>query len=430
MLHSQNVNIPKNFLIILVGPWFFYLLILFVFQVKFISFNTIIIAPILLSLILSIIFFLFGFRNSASNIKFQNLLRNKERVREISGEPPLIKLIILLALIGCSLSLYFDVIRALNNETFFNLREQGNPMLYSLRIAKNVEVVEITGSNLQLISKVLFPLSFFFYVSNFTKKYIFFQWIIIILSLASNLVTGGRFYFLYFLIIYLFSYSDYKNIKFVKYFNLKNLIIALLILILLLWSFSLRIPSNFDLVTYYKILLGVKSIGLEEISFGVFNNLKDAFLVLIIYITHSIHVLSLYYDQFNFDAFSYGGYTFNLIFRIINTIFGTNLASIQSYVFIDLTFGKYATFAKTLLADFGLIGMFIFYSICSYYFGISYNYKKFYSSFKVIYYWLLTFFLIAPMKGIISSGFINLMFCYVIIYAIIEIKMINNSKQV
>ena len=420
MIVNQNQGAPKGFLTILIGPWIFYLIIFFLFDVKFISFNKIVIVPILFAIILSVLFFLVGYKHSYDNEIYKTYLI-KKNVKTHLEDPPYIKLLIFLALYGSIFSLYFDVIRTLNNDTFFNLRAQGDPLLYSLRISKSMEVA-ITGSNLQLISKALFPISFFFYISNFAQKYIFYKWLIIFLSLTDCLVTGGRFYFLYFFIIFILSYSYFNKIKLLEYLKLKYIALLIICFLLLLWSFSLRMPPNLDLLSYYKYSMGIETIALENKDFGIFNNLKDSFLAFIIYIVHSLYFLSIHYEQFAFDAFAYGGYTFNLIFRIFNTLFDTSFLPIQDFFATDLTSGKYATFAKTFISDFGFFGMLIIYSICSYFFGISYNYRNLYSSFSVIYYWLLTFFIIAPMKGIISSGFINLMFFYLIFYALIETK--------
>tara|TARA_A100001015_G_C15038756_1_gene738097 strand:- start:1406 stop:2716 length:1311 start_codon:yes stop_codon:yes gene_type:complete len=425
---------PQNYLAILIGPWIFYYIVFFIFDIKFVSFNGIVIIPIILAIFLSILFYLIGYNRSYNSKEFQYFLNenNSDTNSENNShtnreEPPYIRLLIILALIGCVFSLYFDVLRTLKNETFFSLREQGDPMLYSLRISKSA-TSELVGSKLQFLSKTLFPLSFFFYISNFTKKYVFYQWIIIILSLTDCLVTGGRFFFLYFFIIFITSNVAKKNIKLSNYFTFKNTILFIIFFYALLLTFSLRAPPNIDVLNYYKYSMGIESIALENINFGKFNQMKDNFLALIMYITHSFYFLSMHYESFVFEGFAYGGYTFNLVFRIINNIFNTNLVSIMDYVGIDPTLGRYGTFAKTLLSDFGVVGMLIVYSIIGYVFGISANYKNIYNSFRIIYYWLLVYYLLAPMKGIISTGFLNLMFGYLIIYIIAERKVKKKYK--
>ncbi len=412
---------PRNYLPILVGPWVFYYIIYFLFDIKFVSFNGIVILPILLAVFFSIVFYLIGYKRSYKSEEFQFFL-NEQNSNPSFKEPPYIKLLIVLALIGCVFSLYFDIARTLKNETFFSLIEQGDPMLYSLRISKSV-TSELVGSKFQFISKTLFPLSFFFYIYNFTKKYVFYQWIIIILSLTDCLVTGGRFYFLYFFIIFIASNISKNQIRLSSYFTIKNIFIFVIFFYGLLLTFSFRAPPNVDMLNYYKYSMGIESIALENINFGKFNQIKDSFLAFVMYITHSFHFLSIHYESFGFEGFAYGGYTFNLIFRIINNIFNTNLASIIDYIGIDLTMGRYATFAKTLISDFGIVGMLVIYSFISYIFGISANYRNIYNSFKIIYYWLLVFYLLAPMKGIISTGFINLMFGFLIFYIIAEKKI-------
>tara|TARA_A100000164_G_scaffold380962_1_gene430541 strand:+ start:1342 stop:2082 length:741 start_codon:yes stop_codon:yes gene_type:complete len=242
------------------------------------------------------------------------------------------------------------------------------------------------------------------------------------------LVTGGRFFFLYFFIIFITSNVAKKNIKLSNYFTFKNTILFIIFFYALLLTFSLRAPPNIDVLNYYKYSMGIESIALENINFGKFNQMKDNFLALIMYITHSFYFLSMHYESFVFEGFAYGGYTFNLVFRIINNIFNTNLVSIMDYVGIDPTLGRYGTFAKTLLSDFGVVGMLIVYSIIGYVFGISANYKNIYNSFRIIYYWLLVYYLLAPMKGIISTGFLNLMFGYLIIYIIAERKVKKKYK--
>tara|TARA_A100000164_G_scaffold380962_1_gene430540 strand:+ start:773 stop:1315 length:543 start_codon:yes stop_codon:yes gene_type:complete len=159
---------PQNYLAILIGPWIFYYIVFFIFDIKFVSFNGIVIIPIILAIFLSILFYLIGYNRSYNSKEFQYFLNenNSDTNSENNShtnreEPPYIRLLIILALIGCVFSLYFDVLRTLKNETFFSLREQGDPMLYSLRISKSA-TSELVGSKLQFLSKTLFPLSFFF----------------------------------------------------------------------------------------------------------------------------------------------------------------------------------------------------------------------------------------------------------------------------
>ena len=175
--------------------------------------------------------------------------------------------------------------------------------------------------------------------------------------------------------------------------------------------------------------MGIDSIALENTNFGILNQTRDNFIALIIYLTHSFYFLSEYYESFGLKAIAYGGYTFNLIFRILNTLFNTNLSPIQDFYGIDFTIGRYATFAKHLIADFGFLGMIIFYSVCSYIFGVSSNYKNLYTSFKVIYYWLVIYFLLAPLTNIMASGYLQIMTFYLIFYSFVEIRLKKNIKN-
>jgi len=412
---------PRNCLAILIYPWIFYLLLIVLFDIEFVEFNNIVVIPIIFAVFFSIIFFLVGHHISKKNKKFQSFLDEKPPNSKID-EPPYIGFLIVLTLVGCALSLYFDFIRTITNRTFISLSLEDASLLYNLRISKN-NTSELFGSNLQLIAKALYPLSFFFYISNFTKKYVFYQWLIVILSLSSCLLTGGRFYFLYFFIIFIASSAAYRNVKMSSYFTFKNIILFLLFFYIFLVTFSLRAPTDFDVLFFYKSTFGIKTIALESFDLGILNKIKENFLCLVVYASHSFYFLSQHYETFNFEAYSYGGYSFNLIYRIINNILNLNLAVVQDYVYIDPTVGRYATFARDWYADFGIIGMLIIYSIYSFIFGITANLKNLYISYKIAYYWLVIFFLLAPMANILNAGNINLMLFYLIIYAFIERKI-------
>ena len=414
----------KNYTNILIGPWVIFSLLVIFLDIQYIEFNNIVIIPIFFAVFFSVIFFSLGFKKSNINLENKIFLNDKIDFKS-SKEPPFIGLLVILALIGCISNTYLDVTRTLNNETFLNVMNQNTQFFYNLRISKSTSS-ELVGSNFQFISKALFSLSFFFYIHNFTKKFFFYQWAIIFMSLFNNLITGGRFYFIYFLIIFFASRAKNLNINFSSSLTLKNFIVFIVLFGLLLFSFSLRAPQiadvNFDLLSYYKYSNGIESIAFDKANFGIFDKLRELILILIIYITHSFYFLSQHYESFGFQGYAYGGYTFNLIYRIINTIFNTNLLVIQDFYGLDFTLGRYATFAKNLIADFGVVGMVIFYSICSYIFGIAANYRNYFFSFRIIYYWLLIFFLLAPLINLISSGFISLMFVYLILYTKIELK--------
>ena len=411
---------PKKGFFIIVGPWILYLFIILLFNIEFEKINIIVFLPIILAIFLSMFFFFLGFKNSYNKIQYHDFISTKKNFI-ILAEPLYIKQLVILALIGCVFNLYFDIVRTINNEMFRSLTDQDANFLYSIRISKNTSA-ELIGSNFQFISKALYSLSFFFYIYKLTKKYIFYQWIIIILSLINCLLTGGRFYILYYLIIFITSKAAYNNVKISNYFTFKNFIIFLIIFYGLLLSFSLRAPGDFDILNYYKYTNGIKSIALEYVDFGIFDELKNSLLILIIHITQSLYFFSMHYDLFGFSAYAYGGYTFNLPVRIINTIFNFNLSPIQDYYGVDYTIGRYSTFAKSLISDFGIIGMLVFNSFCSYMLGISTNYKDLYFSYRIIYYWLLVFFLMAPMFNLIQSGYINIMFIYLIFYKVIEVR--------
>ena len=397
-------------------PWIIYLLLVLIFDIKYKYYNPIIIYIICLSLTFSTISYLSG----RSFAEFKNLKTNKNLSKE---NIPYYRILIILSLLGSFGSVFYDLIDLKNNTLFKALIYQNKPLMYSLRITNNLGP-ELVGSNLKFICKFIFPLSFFFYIYNFQKKNIKLSYLIIILTFSSLLISGGRFYFLYFFIIYIFSRID--SDKEFNLFSKKKIFIIIIFFYILLLTMSSRVPEQVDTLEFYKTILGVVNIRFEYLELGIFNTLKNNFLALIIYLTHSLNFLSYYYETFSFDSHSNGSYTFNLLFRIINKIFDLNL-SLNS--FYDPTFGRYSTFIKDLVADFGIIGLLIIFSFYSFFFGFSSYYKKYYYSFEVIYYWLLTFFILAPLVNIISSGFINLMFLFLIIYAFLEIIYKNQTQH-
>ena len=153
----------------------------------------------------------------------------------------------------------------------------------------------------------------------------------------------------------------------------------------------------------------------------IFLNCSN-FLSFIIYSTHSLYFYYIHYATFEFQQYSNGGYTFNLLYRIINTIFNTEFSTITNYFGTDPTIGRYSTFARDLIADFGLLGLYILYSFYAFIFGIANSLKRKYSSFKILYYWLALFFILSPHLNIISSGFINLMFLYSVVFLFLEVN--------
>ena len=98
----------QNNLAILIGPWIFYLLLIVLFDIEFVEFNAIVILPIVFALIFSLIFFLAGYNISQNNKKFQSFLYKKPSNSKLD-EPPYIGILVVLTLIGCVLSLYFDL---------------------------------------------------------------------------------------------------------------------------------------------------------------------------------------------------------------------------------------------------------------------------------------------------------------------------------
>ena len=261
---------------------------------------------------------------------------------------------------------------------------------------------------------------FFFYIYNFTHKYKIYQYSIILLSLISCLITGGRFYFLYFFLIFVISKKNLDS-KF-QLINFKNIIFFFILFYILISSFSLRSFETYDILYNYKENLGIESILFEDSSFGHFENIKNNFLSFIIYSTHSLYFYYIHYATFEFQQYSNGGYTFNLLYRIINTIFNTEFSTITNYFGTDPTIGRYSTFARDLIADFGLLGLYILYSFYAFIFGIANSLKRKYSSFKILYYWLALFFTLSPHLNIISSGFINLMFLYSVVFLFLEVN--------
>ena len=57
MTMNKPKIMPQNYLAILIGPWIFYYIVFFLFDIKFVSFNGIVIIPIILAIFLSILFF-------------------------------------------------------------------------------------------------------------------------------------------------------------------------------------------------------------------------------------------------------------------------------------------------------------------------------------------------------------------------------------
>ena len=406
----------KNAHYFLIFPWIIYLFVIFLFRVKYVDFNLFVIYPIIISIFLSIIFYFIGLNVGQIKLKKSHIV---DEYINPNNEPKYIRLIIFLALLGSIGSIYFDLIDLRSNSLFQDLTSQNSPLFYSLRVSNNF-TAELTGSFLKSFFKLLFPICFFFYIYNFTHKYKIYQYSIVLLSLISCLITGGRFYFLYFFLIFVISRKNFDS-KF-ELINFKNIIFFFILFYILISSFSLRSFETYNILYNYKENLGIESILFEDISFGHFENIKNNFLSFIIYSTHSLYFYYIHYVTFEFQQYSNGGYTFNLLYRIINTIFNTEFITITNYFGTDPTIGRYSTFARDLIADFGLIGLYIFYSFYAFVFGIANSLKRKYSSFKILYYWLALFFILSPHLNVISSGFINLMFLYSFIFLFLEVS--------
>ena len=102
MIINKPKIMPQNYLAILIGPWIFYCIVFFLFDIKFISFNGIVIIPIILAIFFSILFYLIGYNRSYNSKEFQYFLNedssdtnNENNSDTNSEEPPYIRLLII-----------------------------------------------------------------------------------------------------------------------------------------------------------------------------------------------------------------------------------------------------------------------------------------------------------------------------------------------
>jgi hypothetical protein len=74
------------------------------------------------------------------------------------------------------------------------------------------------------------------------------------------------------------------------------------------------------------------------------------------YITHSLSYLSAYFD-IDYSPLTLGGYSFSIIFRVVDVLFGTNFV-VDSFERM-LVAGVYLTLPGSIYIDFGFTGVFI-----------------------------------------------------------------------
>ena len=385
-------------------PWVLYFSLIYIFQIKFYSLNINFFIFIFFLSLLSYIACITGY-NSAKNEIFKTN-KNFENFEKYYI------FFISLGIIGALVTVYerFDnfslFLSTTNPEELYKLRYSTNIKDVGLRIESNIEYL-----------KILYPFSFISIVpvgGSFKIKTL--RYVCLTLFVLGALMVAGRFNFLFAVIaLGIFTYNNKKI------FNLRNLSIILIFFYFLSLSFTLR-SSNFDTLYFYKNLAGI-----SDINFLGLKNLDSVFFTpiynLITYYVQSANHLTSFLIDYDLRKLAFGGYQFDIVFGIINKVLGTSLVTKRELAFNDYSVGLFSTYIRDVLADFGYIGCIVFSTSIGYLLGNYSAKQNLHWIYRVIYYFLIIQFALAPLL-LIYSDFILLLNIY--LFAFLYFKKKNN----
>lgn len=403
-------------------PWILYTCIILLFGIDFEVSNLETIALLSIVIWLSSCFFLVG---HSYGRKAKNALYKNTPTEPFTKRSRLQFLIILIfGLLG---GIYFITERIQNLSDIDSLLFLD---LYQVRISNNAESEFSDRGIISFLSRFLFSfcfLSFCFLGRDFQKDDKLAQFVNILCIATvffAALISAGRLFIVYYIAgFFLIKYINNEKVKRWQYIS------TMLVALAMIGMFYFRAPSDAsDVKEFYMSLLRIKDVGfffgVTELS-GVFI---DSISIVAIYLAHSFGVLSEFYNYSSFDAYAYGGYTFNLPYRIFNKLFSLQIPVLQDY-WLDPSLGLYATYARDALADFGIIGSMVFISAIALVSGFSYPLRNCSWPYRVTTYWGLIYFSMAPLLSVISSGFINIMYSFSVLFLISTLLLSTVLKK-
>ena len=398
---------------IIIMPWLVYTSIIIFFGVRFSKSS---LEPIL---IISILIFLSGCFFTIGRAYGKKTMGSFYRNSTLGpfsskGSRSVYKCLLVLGLLGGA---YFilEKIQTLSGISSFYTFD-----LHQVRISNSVESELGDKGAATFLSRFFFSfcfLSFCFSGEDFRHRdrYLYILNICCITTVfCVAMISAGRLFIFYYIAgFFLMKYINGGVIKRWQYSFASLAIVAMIAM------FYFRAPSNvYGVKEFYMNLLKIEDIGfffgLADFEGGLFDTVS----ILVMYLVHSFGVLSEFYTYLSFNEYAYGGYSFNLPYRILNKIFSLEIPVVQDYR-NDPSLGLYASFARDILADFGVVGACIFLSSIALVTGYSYSLRNYSWSYRVVTYWGMVYFAMAPLLSVISVGFINVMYFFSIFFVVL-----------
>jgi oligosaccharide repeat unit polymerase len=396
-------------LFVITFPFTLYFLLILIFQVQFKYFVPIFFFNLFFCTILSYAFCLIGISKATEN--FKNSRNDPDNYFF------LYTLCLSLGVIACLANIIAAYENAINFITNFDIKE-----LYRLRYSININESSLDISSPIEYLKIFLPFAFVSFIPiDASKKINILRYSCLFLLLLSGLLVAGRIYFLYAILMYLIS-TYFKQSQ--HQTNYKNYFLLLFFFYLLNLSFTYR-SSDFDTYYFYLNIGGIESISFlgAEIEF-IDKLLRPAYIVSTYYFQSANHV-SDYLTNFRSDTLTLGAYQFALILKTVNYLFGTTFQNLQDFSFYDRTTSLFSTYGKLPLTDFGYLGTYVAAITYGYFLGYLSITKEKYWYWKIIYYFLLAQFILAPQLSIFTDWLL-LLVIFILLIALFN----NNFKKI
>ncbi|WP_308367616.1 oligosaccharide repeat unit polymerase [Microbulbifer sp. TB1203] len=193
-------------------------------------------------------------------------------------------------------------------------------------------------------------------------------WVLVVVCFASFFLSGGRNSYVVGVVFILFYFSLEKkrsvggegseggrNLRFplwIKVFSVFGFFYVLYIFVERAEIRGTNLEGAvFALAKNYNV-----DVVVPEWIPGAFLQIYYCFLFLVFYVTHSLSYLSSYFEL-GYSPNIGGGYSFSVVFRIIDVLFGTSyVPDALDQLIIP---GVYLTLPGTMYVDFGLFGAFL-----------------------------------------------------------------------
>jgi hypothetical protein len=398
----------KRAVAVIILPWIAYALTIFLFQVKFRTNSLEALTALAILISSSACFFVLGYK-----FKFFTQGTNHNLIKEFPANPQknhqrLLYILLSLGFIGGIYSTIEQFQRLPSIDAILTFD------LYAIRTNNNTNSELENRGILSLVSRLLLSLCFIAFCITkkdiLTVKQLFLAYGCITIVFIFALLTAGRLFILYYIVgFFIFKYINREKILKWQLFSIALTITAMVAM------FFYRAPTDAaDVRLFYMNLLRIESADFILTLGNTSHAFEDALTITALYFVHSFGILGDFYQFSSFSAYAFGGYTFNLLYRMLNDIFSINLAVIQDY-WLDPSVGLYATFARDALADFGLAGSMISTACFSFISGFSFLRRNSNWIYRTLAYWGFIHFFIAPMLSVLSSGLINIMYLILIV---------------